>query len=48
MGAPSRKDTFLLTLKLWRSYLALLIIIVFEADMEDEDYPDVAEAIKTL
>ena len=48
MGAPSRKDTFLLTLELGRSNLALLIVVVFEADVEDENYPDVAEAIKTL
>ena len=48
MWAPCRKDTFLFTLELRWSNLALLIVVVFEADVKDEDDPDVAETIKTF
>ena len=48
MGRPSCKHSLLRALKLWWLYLSLLVVIIFETDVEDKDNPDVAKTIDAL
>ena len=48
VGRSRRKDTLLGSFELWWLDFALFVVVVIQANVEDEDDPDVAEAIKTF
>ena len=48
MGRSRREHSLLRSFKLGWLYLALLIVVVVEADVKYEDDPDVAEAVQPL
>ena len=45
VGRSRREDALLGSLELWWLDLALFVVVVIQANVEDEDDPDIAEAI---
>ena len=48
VGTSCGKDAFLFSLELWRSNFGFLVIVVVEANVEDEDQPYVPIVLQTL